>query len=58
MNDRKQMYLFNEMEYDDYESDNWEEMLMQYEDVELEANTDEMLDKWNAFINLTDPEYL
>ena len=39
MSDPKQLYLFNEMEYDDYEPDDWDELLNRYDDIELIADT-------------------
>ena len=39
MSDPKQLYLFNEMEYDDYEPDDWDDLLNRYDDIELIADT-------------------
>ena len=39
MNDPKQLYLFNELEYDDYESNDWDDLLNRYDDIELIADT-------------------
>lgn len=42
MNDPKQMYLFNYMEYDDYESNDWEDILYRDDDFQLESDTDDL----------------
>ena len=47
MQDPKQQYLFNYMEYDDYESNDWDDLLNGYDDIELEADTDSMEDILN-----------
>ena len=39
MNNPKQLYLFNELEYDDYESNDWDDLLNRYDDIELIADT-------------------
>ena len=36
------MYLFNYMEYDDYESNDWEDILYRDDDFQLESNTDDL----------------
>jgi len=36
MNDPRQMYLFNYMEYDDYDSNDWDDILFDLYDKELE----------------------
>ena len=42
MNDPKQLYLFNELEYDDYEPDDWDELLNRYDNIELDADTEQL----------------
>jgi hypothetical protein len=42
MNHPNQMYLFNYMEYDDYESNDWEDILFSDNDFALETNTDDL----------------
>ena len=42
MNDPKQLYLFNELEYDDYEPDDWDDLLNRYDDIELNADTEQL----------------
>ena len=42
MNDPKQLYLFNELEYDDYESNDWDDLLNRYDDIELSADTEQL----------------
>lgn len=44
MNDPRQMYLFNYMEYDDYESNDWEELLFRDDELELESELDILSD--------------
>lgn len=36
------MYLFNYMEYDDYESNDWEDILYRDDDFQLESDTDDL----------------
>ena len=36
------MYLFNYMEYDDYESNDWEDILYRDDDFKLESDTDDL----------------
>jgi len=42
MSNPNQMYLFNYMEYDDYESNDWEDILYRDDDFQLESNTDDL----------------
>lgn len=42
MQDPRQQYLFNYMEYDDYESNDWDDLLNGYDNIELEADTDSL----------------
>ena len=42
MNDPKQLYLFNELEYDDYESNDWDDLLNRYDNIELDADTEQL----------------
>ena len=42
MQDPRQQYLFNYMEYDDYESNDWDNLLNGYDNIELEADTDSL----------------
>lgn len=42
MNDPKQLYLFNELEYDDYEPDDWDNLLSRYDNIELDADTEQL----------------
>ena len=42
MNDPKQLYLFNELEYDDYEPDDWDDLLNRYDNIELDADTEQL----------------
>ena len=42
MQDPRQEYLFNYMEYDDYESNDWDDLLNGYDNIELEADTDSL----------------
>ena len=42
MNDPRQMYLFNYMEYDDYESNDWDNLLFSDNDFQLESDTDDL----------------
>lgn len=42
MSNPNQMYLFNYMEYDDYESNDWENILYRDDDFQLESNTDDL----------------
>lgn len=42
MNNPNQMYLFNYMEYDDYESNDWEDILYRDDDFQLESDTDDL----------------
>lgn len=42
MSNPNQMYLFNYMEYDDYESNDWEDILYRDNDFQLESNTDDL----------------
>lgn len=44
MNDPRQMYLFNYMEYDDYESNDWEELLFRDDELNIESDTESLLD--------------
>ena len=44
MNDPRQMYLFNYMEYDDYESNDWEKLLFRDDELELESELDILSD--------------
>ena len=44
MQDPRQQYLFNYMEYDDYESNDWDNLLNGYDNIELEADTDSLED--------------
>ena len=36
------MYLFNYMEYDDYESNDWDNLLFNDNDFQLESDTDDL----------------
>ena len=36
------MYLFNYMEYDDYESNDWDNLLFSDNDFQLESDTDNL----------------
>jgi len=42
MSNPNQMYLFNYMEYDDYESNDWEDILYRDDDFQLESDTDDL----------------
>lgn len=42
MSNPNQMYLFNYMEYDDYESNNWEDVLFNDNDFQLDSDTDDL----------------
>ena len=42
MSNPNQMYLFNYMEYDDYESNGWEDILYRDDDFQLESDTDDL----------------
>lgn len=42
MNHPNQMYLFNYMEYDDYESNDWEDILFSDNEFALETDTDDL----------------
>lgn len=44
MQDPKQLYLFNDMEYDDYESNDWEDILFREDELELESELDVLTD--------------
>ena len=44
MQDPRQQYLFNYIEYDDYESNDWDNLLNGYDNIELEADTDSLED--------------
>lgn len=44
MSNPNQQYLFNYMEYDDYESNDWEDVLFREDDFEIESETDQVLD--------------
>lgn len=42
MSNPNQMYLFNYMEYDDYESNDWENVLFSDSDFQLDSDTDDL----------------
>jgi len=42
MSNPNQMYLFNYMEYDDYESNDWDNLLFSDNDFQLESDTDDL----------------
>ena len=42
MSNPNQMYLFNYMEYDDYESNDWDNLLFSENDFQLESDTDDL----------------
>lgn len=42
MTNPNQMYLFNYMEYDDYESNDWEDVLFSDNDFQLDSDTDDL----------------
>jgi len=42
MSNPNQMYLFNYMEYDDYESNDWDNLLFSDNDFQLESDTDNL----------------
>lgn len=44
MSNPNQQYLFNYMEYDDYESNDWEDVLFREDDFEIDSETDQVLE--------------
>lgn len=44
MSNPNQQYLFNYMEYDDFESNDWEDVLFREDDFEIDSETDQILE--------------
>ena len=58
MSNPNQQYLFNYMEYDDYESNDWEDVLFREDDFEIESETDQILDIVNDESDIVFYEHL
>lgn len=52
------MYLFNYMEYDDYESNDWEDILYRNDDFQLESDTDDLSEIVNDESNIVFYDHL
>lgn len=58
MSNPNQMYLFNYMEYDDYESNDWEDILYRNDDFQLESDTDDLSEIVNDESNIVFYDHL
>ena len=58
MSNPNQMYLFNYMEYDDYESNDWEDILYRDDDFQLESDTDDLSEIVNDESNIVFYDHL
>ena len=58
MSNPNQMYLFNYMEYDDYESNDWDNLLFNDNDFQLESDTDDLSEIVNDESNIVFYDHL